>query len=152
METGRLAYFAKSSHAFLLLTADVWEAGLHRIKYIMRLSFFRIVVILAAVILFSCNNKSNNNSANDEKVIIVNSSEDVGKMGTGHYINTNTEYRDRDGVRHSRDDIWAPREGESASDASYRESMRVLEGSGQEDQYEEGYKDGYNAAKSELEN
>ena len=54
-------------------------------------------------------------------------------------------------MRWSNDNIWAPAPNESLKGKKKKKKMRAFEGSGQEDQYEEGYKDGYNAAKSELE-
>ena len=118
----------------------------------MKENVFLVIASLLSIILFiSCDNKSEKKNDDGERIIFVNSAEDIGTKGKGHYINTNKEYRDRDGVRWSKDNIWAPGPNESLNDASHNEKMRAFEGSGQEDQYEEGYKDGYNAAKSELE-
>ena len=67
------------------------------------------------------------------------------------YINMDTEYKDRDGIRWSKDNIFAPRTNESLDDPNYTKRTEVFQKEinpyekGYEEGYEEGYKDAYHS-------
>ena len=58
-------------------------------------------------------------------------------------------YEDRDGVRWSKDNIFAPKAHESLNDPNYKKRMESINKSYSNDdnQYEKGYQKGYNDAK-----
>lgn len=107
---------------------------------------------LVSLFLISCENNSNSaESEEQERIIIVNHPDDVGKYGEGTYINTNSEYTDADGNRWHRDNIFAPRPGESMNDESYKNRNK---GNGYRssggNQYRAGYEQGQEDARQGL--
>lgn len=136
----------------------------------MKKTFKILGITLAAlhicVSFISCesNSKGNNQNEKRDMIYIINHSDDNGKYGEGTYINMNTEYTDRDGIRWSKDNIFAPGPGESLSDEKFQrrtsgnqygegyeqgqeDARRGLrpdpEGYGGNGQFEKGYEDGY---------
>lgn len=125
-----------------------------------------LAVISICFIFSSCggNNKNTDNNKERTMIYMVGHSDDVGKYGEGTYINTNTEYKDRDGIRWSKDNIFAPGPNESLNDEKFQrrtsgnqygegyeqgqeDARRGLgydpEGYGGNGQFEKGYEDGY---------
>ena len=92
----------------------------------MKKTFKILGITLAAlhicVSFISCesNSKGNNQNEKRDMIYIINHSDDNGKYGEGTYINMNTEYTDRDGIRWSKDNIFAPGPGESLSDEKFQ--------------------------------
>ena len=98
----------------------------------------------------SCSdNNQKNNQEEVNKIYIVNHADDVGKHGNGTYINMNTEYKDRDGVRWSKDNIFAPGPGESLSDEKFQRRSSQRRSSGG-NQYGKGYEQGQEDARRGL--
>lgn len=112
-----------------------------------------LIVVSMCVNLVACTGNSNTRKQNDERtdIYIVNHADDAGKHGEGTYINMNTEYKDRDGIRWSKDNIFAPRTNESLDDPNYTKRTEVFQKEinpyekGYEEGYEEGYKDAYHS-------
>ena len=124
-----------------------------------------IFSLLISIALTSCGgNSTNSNHEERTMTYIVNHPDDVGKYGEGTYINMNSEYTDRDGIRWSKDNIFAPGPGESLSDEKFQrktsgnqygkgyeqgqeDASRGLDanpdGYGGNGQFEKGYEDGY---------
>ncbi len=50
MEIGRLVRHAKSSHAFIILTADVWESGWHNCKNMNK----KLLVVASLIVILLC--------------------------------------------------------------------------------------------------
>ena len=125
-----------------------------------------LIVVSMCVSFVACSGNSNTSKQNEKRteIYIVNHADEVGKHGEGTYINMDTEYKDRDGIRWSKDNIFAPGPGESLSDEKFQRStsgnqygkgyeqgqedaQRGLEanpeGYGGNGQFEKGYEDGY---------
>lgn len=68
------------------------------------------------------------------------------------HVPTPHSYEDRDGIRRGRDNIFAPKAHESLNDPNYKRRMESLNKtySNDNNQYEEGYKKGYNDAKNKY--
>ena len=118
-----------------------------------------LVIALSAIVIFvnliSCSGNSKQSNEEDYSVVyIVGHSDDVGKYGEGTYINTNTEYTDRDGIRWSKDNIFAPGPGESLSDEKFQRRSSGRSSSGRSssgyNQYSEGYEQGQEDARRGL--
>lgn len=102
--------------------------------------------LFISMTLTSCGgNSTNSNPEERTMTYIVNHPDDVGKYGKGTYINMNTEYTDKDGVRWSKYNIFAPRPNESLNDPSYQKRNEGLKR--EVDPYDKGYEEGYNDAR-----
>lgn len=110
------------------------------IRYIQMAS----IALIIGTFLTSCGGSSQkSNQGEQSTVYMINHSNDVGKYGEGTYVNMNSEYTDRDGIRWSKDNIFAPGPGESLSDEKFQ---RKTSGN----QYGKGYEQGQEDARRGL--
>lgn len=110
-----------------------------------------LIVVGIFVNFLSCGG-NNKQTTQEERTIIhvVNHTNDIGKYGEGTYINMNTEYTDKDGIRWSKDNIFAPGPGESLSDEKFQRRSSGYS-SHRHNQYSEGYEQGQEDARDGLE-
>ena len=111
----------------------------------MKVNILFVGLAFLPLLLTSCGgSKKSNNQEEQTTIYMVGHSDDIGKYGKGTYINTNTEYKDRDGIRWSKDNIFAPGPGESLSDEKFQ--RRSSGGN----QYGKGYEQGQEDAERGL--
>lgn len=103
----------------------------------------KTLILFLIILLASCSNKSENKEQEEPtKIYIVTNEDEVGKYGKGTYLNSNSTYKSKDGLRWHRDNFDAPKKNETLQDVLNRNQ------SSYSNEYEEGYSNGYNDAES----
>lgn len=98
-------------------------------------------LLFLAILLAACSNNSKNVEPEEQSTVyIVTNQDEIGIYGKGTYLNSNSTYKSKDGLKWHRSDIFAPKEDETLEDVRNRYQ------SSYNDEYEEGYSDGYQDA------